>query len=306
MSDEAGPLGDKSGDDLDKLVAACSRLLPPPEQWTGVAGYPEGIALAVIDAIWSLSTRYPITCGVIRRYRGFRRLEQADASNDSLSDLLDLYDRLGGVDAFIDTIGTRNRVSTQPGAARKAEAVHTAASLLKDLGIDTAEQFQAAEGTGLGQSAQDAWRTVPGQGSGISWRYLRMLLGLPDVKPDRMIRRFTAAALGVEQDTLAPDDVAALVHAAATRMNADPRTLDHEIWEYQSGRRGTHDPQSTHEHIKAAARAQQRADRHAAENAHSNQQHRRADRPRRMRIARTRTVDQDVPDAEATGGDDEP
>lgn len=306
MSDEAGPLGDKSGDDLDKLVAACSRLLPPPEQWTGVAGYPEGIALAVIDAIWSLSTRYPITCGVIRRYRGFRRLEQADASNDSLSDLLDLYDRLGGVDAFIDTIGTRNRVSTQPGAARKAEAVHTAASLLKDLGIDTAEQFQAAEGTGLGQSAQDAWRTVPGQGSGD-------LLAVSTHAP-RPTRR---QARSDDQKVHRRGPRSRAGHARAGRRRRPrpcrrhpherrPRTLDHEIWEYQSGRRGTHDPQSTHEHIKAAARAQQRADRHAAENAHSNQQHRRADRPRRMRIARTRTVDQDVPDAEATGGDDEP
>ncbi|MBR7838595.1 hypothetical protein KDL01_35335 [Actinospica durhamensis] len=255
MSDETGPLADESGDDVEKLVAACSRLLPPPEKWTGVAGYPEGIALAVIDAIWSIGTRYPITRGVIGRYRGFRRLEQADASNDSLTDLLDLYDRLGGIDAFIDTIGTRNRVSTQPGATRKAEAVHTAASLLKELGIDAAEQFRAADGTDLGRSAQQAWRTVPGQGSGISWRYLRMLLGLPDVKPDRMVRRFTATALGLEQDTLTPDDVASLVQAAATRMNVDPRALDHEIWEYQSGRAATHDPQSTREHLKTAARA---------------------------------------------------
>ena len=255
MSDKTEPLADESGDDVDKLVAACSRLLPLPEKWAGVAGYPEGIALAVIDAIWSIGTRYPITRGVIGRYRGFRRRGQADASNDSLTDLLDLYERLGGIDAFIDTIGTRNRVSTQPGATRKAEAVHTAASLLKGLGLDTAEQFRAADGTELGRSAQEAWRTVPGQGSGISWRYLRMLLGLPDVKPDRMVRRFTAAALGVEQDTLAPDDVATLVQAAATRMNVDPRALDHEIWEYQSGRAATHDPQSTREHLKTAARA---------------------------------------------------
>lgn len=253
MPEKAEHLAVDSDESIDALVTACAQLLPPPEQWGGLAGYPDGIALAVIDAIWSMGTRYPITRGVIGRYREFRRLEQADASTDSLSDLLGLYEHLGGVDAFIDRIGTRNRVSTQPGAPRKAEAVHQAATVLKGLGIQTAEQFRAADGTDLGQSAQDAWRKLPGQKSGISWRYLRMLLGLPDVKPDRMVTRFTAAALGAEQQAIAPDEVAALLKAAARRMQVDPRALDHEIWEYQSGRRGTHDQQSTFEHLRMAA-----------------------------------------------------
>lgn len=253
MPNKAERLVIDADENVEKLVAACTRLLPPPERWSGLAGYPDGIALAVIDAIWSIGTRYPTTRGVIGRYRAFRRVEQADASTDSLSDLLSLYDRLGGIDAFIDAIGTRNRVSTQPDAPRKADAVHQAATLLKDLGIDDAEEFRNADGTDLGQSAQDGWCKLPGQGSGISWRYLRMLLGIADVKPDRMVRRFTAAALGVEQEAVTADAAAALLGAAATRMRVDLRALDHEIWEYQSGRRGTHDQESTLDHLRTAA-----------------------------------------------------
>ncbi|MGW0211357.1 hypothetical protein ACWDZ8_38370 [Streptomyces sp. NPDC003233] len=51
------------------------------------------------------------------------------------------------LDAFIRHIGTRNRVSTQPGATMKGAAVHEAATALFDLGINTAAQFRAAATT---------------------------------------------------------------------------------------------------------------------------------------------------------------
>jgi hypothetical protein len=48
---------------------------------------------------------------------------------------------------------------------------------------------------GQAEQLKQAWLAVPGQRSGISWRYLLMLAGIPEVKPDRMIRRFVADAL---------------------------------------------------------------------------------------------------------------
>ena len=77
-------------------------------------------------------------------------------------------------------------MSTQPGAIYKGEAVFRAATELHNLGVDTTEQFRLADGTQPGDQAKDAWCAIPGQRSGVSWRYLRMLAGLPDVKPDRM------------------------------------------------------------------------------------------------------------------------
>jgi hypothetical protein len=219
---------------LDKVLTACKEKLSAPTAWSAFPGYPDSLALAVLDAIWSVGIRYTTTQGVVTRYTMHRRFAGSDAAHDSLTDLLGLYDRLGGVDTFITTVGTLNRVSTQPGAALKGEAVHQAATALQSLGIDTAQQFRQAQGTDLGTQAETAWRAVPGQGSGISWRYLRMLLGIADVKPDRMVKRFIATALGTDEQQFSNDKAIRLVQAAAAHHGVEQHALDHEIWKYQT------------------------------------------------------------------------
>ena len=220
--------------DLGRVLAACAEKLPPPSAWSAFAGYPDSLALAVIDAIWSVGIRYTTTRGVVTRYTAYRRLAGADAATDGLTELLGVYDLLGGTDAVIDHFGTRHRVSTRPGAALKGEAVHQAATALHTLGIDTAAQFRTSQDTGLGLRAEAAWKAVPGQGSGISWRYLRMLLGIADVKPDRMVKRFITSALGPDEQPLSDDQVVDLVKATAAHHGVDPRALDHEIWKHQT------------------------------------------------------------------------
>ena len=50
-----------------------------------------------------------------------------------------------------------------------------------------------------------------------------MLVGLPEVKPDRMIRRFAAAALGRPRETaVGVDEARGLVLAAAARLGVSP------------------------------------------------------------------------------------
>jgi FMN phosphatase YigB (HAD superfamily) len=62
-----------------------------------------------------------------------------------------------------------------------------------------------------------------------------MLVGLPEVKPDRMIRRFAAAALGRPRETaVSVDEARDLVLGAAARLGVSPRALDNAIWTYQS------------------------------------------------------------------------
>ena len=240
---------------LDKVLTACKEKLPAPTTWSAFPGYPDSLALAVLDAIWSLGIRYTTTRGVVTRYTMHRRFAGGDAAHDALTDLLGLYDRLGGVDAFTTTIGTLNRVSTQPGAALKGEAVHQAATALQSLGIDTAAQFRQAQGTDLGTQAETAWRAVPGQSSGISWRYLRMLLGIADVKPDRMVKRFIATALGTDEQQLSTDQAVRLVQAAAAHHGAEQHTLDHEIWKYQTATVGAHEQGTQTEHLTTLATA---------------------------------------------------
>lgn len=69
-----------------------------------------------------------------------------------------------------------------------------------------------------------------------------MLLALPDVKPDRVVVRFIAAALEVDELAMVPDEVVQLVQVAAEHFGVDQRALDHEIWILQSGRPQGHDP----------------------------------------------------------------
>ena len=225
--------------EVQAVIEACATLGPPAE-WQAFIGYPDSLALSILDSIWSLNVRYVVASGVVSRYRHHRQW-QGGAERDGCSDLISVFSDLGGVAEFNRKIGTRNKVSTQPGAATKGEAVLLAATALHELGIDTADDFREADRTGAGNDARSEWLRVPGQGRGTSWRYLRMLLGLPDVKPDRMTTRFVAAALGVDENAVTPDRVVSLVQAAAEHFGVDQRALDHEIWNYQSGKRGQHD-----------------------------------------------------------------
>lgn len=64
----------ESGDpDLAGVVRACEERLKPSAEWKPFEGYPGSLALCVLDAIWSVNARYPITRGVIQRYRNQRR-----------------------------------------------------------------------------------------------------------------------------------------------------------------------------------------------------------------------------------------
>ncbi len=240
------------GPDVERIVRACEEKLNSSDQWAAFRGYPDSLALSVLDFIWSINARYAITRGVVERYRA-RRSWHGNPAEDALSDLLSFYETMGGVNSFIDEIGTRNRVSTQPGAVRKGEAVFEAATSLLGLGIDTAAHFRDADGTPLGEQVKTAWLGLPGQRSGVSWRYLRMLVGLPDVKPDRMVIRFIASALDVDEQGVGGERAVALVQAAAEHFSVDQRALDHEIWEYQSGKRGGHDPVAESEQLSALA-----------------------------------------------------
>ena len=241
-----------SGAEVDLVVAACHALLRPLGSWPAAAGYPDSLGMAILDAIWAMGARYAITSGVIARYVSFREAQLAEPFNDNVSDLLAEYERQGGVDGFIEKVGTRNRVSTQPGAEFKGVVVHQAALAFGELGVDTAQQFIAAQGTPLGEVLQARWRSLPGQRSGISWRYLRMLVGLEDVKPDRMVIRFLEGALNRSVDI---EEAVDLVRAAAGRLDVGERALDHEIWEFQSGTAGAHDPITRSDLLREAAHA---------------------------------------------------
>jgi hypothetical protein len=82
-----------------------------------------------------------------------------------------------------------------------------------------------------------AWRAVLGQRSGITWHYVQMLTGIPGVKPDRMICRFVADALGMPRRAVTTEFALRTLTAEAAEMGMSPTDLDHDVWQWQRGRR---------------------------------------------------------------------
>ena len=118
-------------------------------------------------------------------------------------------------------MGNRQRTSTRNGIL-KAEAVLHEARILEDEGVGVPADLSEAGPERL-DHLQRRWSTVTGQGSGVSWRAFSMLVGLPEVKPDRMIRRFAATALGTRATAVGVAEARELVMATAAPRRVAPR-----------------------------------------------------------------------------------
>ena len=222
---------DDDDEALRAMLAAAHLLLGDPAGWRTPDGY-RSVGLAVIDAVWSIGVRYQSVDRVMARYRAERLAAGDDPDADRPEDVRRFIESCGGPEAFAERMGNRQRTSTRNGVL-KAEAVLREATILEEEGVATRRQLTRASQRRL-DHLQARWCTVPGQASGVSWRAFAMLVGLPEVKPDRMIRRFVAAALGRPGETaVKTGEARELVLATAARLDVSPRALDHAIWAYQ-------------------------------------------------------------------------
>lgn len=223
--------------DVERVVAAVRAQLGKPIGWPAPDGYPEGLALCVLDCVWSLDTHYDrVVVPLLGRYRAHRRAAGGDPERDGLRALLDVFDGLGGSEAFAERIGTRHRAYRRATAPLKAAAVEHAARALSApaVGVDSVADLHARL-VADPKRVYWAWKSTPGQRSSeTGWRYLLLLAGQDEVKPDRMVRRFLAAALDVP-DVPEPRAAACVQHAAR-ELGVPARALDHAIWRHQSGR----------------------------------------------------------------------
>jgi hypothetical protein len=222
-----------STDDERALRAAVQALLGDPTHWETPTGY-RSVGLAVIDSVWSIGVRYQSVERVIARYRAERLAAGDDPEADRPEDVRRFIEACGGPEGFAERVGNRQRTSTRNGIL-KAEAVLHEAAILEDEGVGVPADLSRAGQERL-DHLQSRWCTVTGQGSGVSWRAFAMLVGLPEIKPDRMIRRFVATALGrPTAATVKVDEARDLVMATAASLGVSPRALDAAIWAYQSG-----------------------------------------------------------------------
>lgn len=216
---------DVAAEDILRLVAGTA-VLGGPSTWRRPPGYPDSLALCLLDSIWSLGANYDHhVVPVLNRYREFRG---GHADRDTATDLVGAAEACGGPAAFAQVLRNRQLTSTRKGVL-KAQAVMEAARMLSRAGIETPAALQANA-----DEVAAHWRQIPGQrSSATGWRYLLLLAGASEAKPDRMIVRFVSGAVG---RPVAPEEAHTLLQAAAPRLGVPLPSLDHRIWLYQSGR----------------------------------------------------------------------
>jgi|688.fasta_scaffold32698_7 hypothetical protein len=207
--------------DVSRLAAILARL---PEVTTP-SGY-DRIDLTVLDAVYSIGIRYATVVKVLNRYLEFTKDLQVSGS---VTDLIGNIERCGGPKGFAAEVRNHNVTSSRNGIL-KADAVFQIATILEKERIDDQATLMARHDAGDLDGVKAAWMKVPGQRSGISWRYFLILNRIEEVKPDRMVQRFVERAMGSE---LGINEVAVLVAAAAAQVGQTPRHVDHRIWSYE-------------------------------------------------------------------------
>ncbi len=219
---------------IRRLARVCRERLGQPRLLRAPEGYPDSLAMCAIDAVQSTGTPHASVKKVIARYRAYRLAQGGNPETDGVVALLGTFHDLGPADIWARTIGTGDRTSTEPGAPLKAAAIESAATSLSDIEIYSAADLrEVATYPDMIPIVQTAWTGVVGQQSGVTWRHLLILTGVPGVKPDRMIIRFVASALGLKPADVDAAFAAEAIERAAGELGISSTTLDHAGWRWQ-------------------------------------------------------------------------
>lgn len=229
--------------DLERLVEACLRLLDLADTEEAAYNYASLVA-CVIEAIYSINADFCHTRRVLDRYSeyfGVPRtiIARGAVPEETVAEMLPRMEALGAELLRRDVFGNSQWTSTRSGI-RKAEAVLRALRILQARNIQTMRQL--VEYPKRDELALD-FRSIPGQGSGISFAYLLMLAGELDmVKPDRMVGRFVSRAV---DRNVKQEESQRLVREAARALRVyvpdmSARRLDYLIWQWEreQGARG--------------------------------------------------------------------
>ncbi|TDK86504.1 MULTISPECIES: heme peroxidase [Mycolicibacterium] len=216
--------------DIERLRAACERDLGDPAGWPTPVGYPDSLALCIIDAIYAPGARHLTVDSILERYRSYRAGQGGDADTDGAPELLANVEALGGPEQWAAQIGNRRPTSTRKDAPLRSVALTETAQAFVALGIRTTEDLRViAADPELAREAKRAWCAVPGQRSGFTWRFLLMLAELPGTDPT--VAGYVAREVG---DDAA--DTAGLLAAVAAAAGWHADALHQAIWRFEARR----------------------------------------------------------------------
>ncbi len=198
-----------------------------------------GIALCVLDAIYSTGHHYPDVLRVLDNYRGARRDEGGDPDHDGPNDLIDAVARWDGIEGFVGRTDCRWRTSTSEHAPYKATVALSAAHLLRGAGLDTVDAVREAMLDPDGRltdlrAVAERWRRLPGTNNDMTWSYFLMLAGVPGISRGPMVTRYVARVLGRPVSGL---EAASLIGILADEHGTPRATLARAIWRVESGQK---------------------------------------------------------------------
>jgi hypothetical protein len=221
----------------ERLTEACKTIFGDETKWITADGYPNSLALCVIDSIFSTGSHYQSVINVVAEYCKYRRNRGGDPYTDGIKELLATFEDVGGSTGWAKLVDNHKPAHTKPGALLKAEVIHRAAKALKSVNIWTVADLHKlhAEDEHL-MAVKNVWLKLPSQRSGVTYNYFLILAGFQSVKPDRMVIRFVEAHAGLEAKQLTPMQTAELITRVAELYPTQPRRLDHVIWRHVSGR----------------------------------------------------------------------
>jgi len=223
--------------EAERLTAACQEIFGDETTWITADGYPNSLALCVIDSIFSTGSHYQSVINVVAEYCRYRKNKGGDPYIDSIKELLATFAEAGGSLAWAKLVDNHKPAHTKPGALLKAEVVLRAAKALESVDIRNVADLHKlhAEDERLA-AVKDVWLKLPSQRSGVTYNYFLILAGFQSVKPDRMVIRFVEEHLALGGRRLTPTETAELIKDVAELYPTKPQRLDHVIWRYVSGR----------------------------------------------------------------------
>ena len=197
-------------------------------------GY-QSLSVCILDCVYSLRAKYySVTVPIVERYAAKYMNGAPYAAGDTVSMLLGRMEEQGGPEAFATNVLGNHQKLGGKRKIPKEMVCHQLARYLRDLHIETLEDFRTFESQEI---LEIVIRAVDGLGDAGA-NYLFMLAGDPDrCKPDVHIHHCVRDACGCdlsgdECQQLFTDTVGLL---RKTHPNLDVHGLDGIIWRKYQG-----------------------------------------------------------------------
>ena len=214
---------------IRELAWSCEEFLDDRGEPRSIS-YPGSLALCILDALYSTGSHPTTVDNVTDRYI------ERHGESDGAKSLRYSIAEAGGPEVWArEVICNVKPANVQPGAMLRAEVVDRATRVMADHGIDTVEQLLAAVGEEpcIGPHANvvaKAWRALPSQKSGFSWRNLLMIAGSPHFDIDYRVKGYFNQIVGWYP--IATDEyVLELIGAAADFLGVEEHEIRRIVWQ---------------------------------------------------------------------------